>query len=46
MVCDRAQRKHHGIQQAVWFGKLGWSGSWRMNVERTSQNLVRITAGL
>jgi alpha-galactosidase len=29
----------------VWFGELGWSGSWRMNVERTSQNLVRITAG-
>ena len=29
----------------VWFGELGWSGSWRMNVERTSLNLVRITAG-
>ena len=29
----------------VWFGELGWSGSWRMNVERTSLDLVRITAG-
>ena len=29
----------------VWFGELGWSGSWRMNVERTAQDLVRITAG-
>ncbi|WP_260704754.1 alpha-galactosidase [Edaphobacter flagellatus] len=29
----------------VWFGELGWSGSWRMNVEGTSQNKVRVTAG-
>ena len=29
----------------VWFGELGWSGSWRMNVERTAQDLVRVTAG-
>ncbi len=29
----------------VWFGELGWSGSWRMNVERTSMDMVRITAG-
>ena len=29
----------------VWFGELGWSGSWRMNVERTALNHVRVTAG-
>jgi alpha-galactosidase len=29
----------------VWFGELGWSGSWRMTVENTAQHLVRVTAG-
>ena len=29
----------------VWFGELGWSGSWRMSVERTSLNHVRLSAG-
>ncbi len=29
----------------VWFGELGWSGSWRMVVEGTSLNNVRVTAG-
>jgi alpha-galactosidase len=29
----------------VWFGELGWSGSWRMSIERTSLDRVRITAG-
>ena len=29
----------------VWFGELGWSGSWRMNVERTALDHVRIVAG-
>lgn len=29
----------------AWFGELGWSGSWRMNVERTALNHVRVTAG-
>ena len=29
----------------VWFGELGWSGSWRMNVEHTSMHNVRVTAG-
>jgi len=29
----------------VWFGELGWSGSWRMNVESTSLHHVRVTAG-
>ena len=29
----------------VWFGELGWSGSWRINVEETDSKLVRITGG-
>ena len=29
----------------VWFGELGWSGSWRMNVESTALHHVRVTAG-
>ncbi len=33
------------ISGPVWFGELGWSGSWRMNVERNSSNMIRIIAG-
>lgn len=29
----------------VWFGELGWSGSWRMNVESTALHQIRVTAG-
>ncbi len=29
----------------VWFGELGWSGSWRMTVENTALHNVRVTAG-
>lgn len=29
----------------VWFGELGWSGSWRMVVESTSLHNVRVTGG-
>jgi len=29
----------------VWFGELGWSGNWRMTVEDTALDNVRITAG-
>ena len=29
----------------VWFGELGWSGSWRMSVEDTGLHNVRVTAG-
>jgi alpha-galactosidase len=29
----------------VWFGELGWSGSWKITVEDTSWNQVRITGG-
>ncbi len=29
----------------VWFGELGWSGSWRINVEQIHSHAVRITGG-
>jgi len=29
----------------VWFGELGWSGSWRMSIEDTSMHLLKVTAG-
>ncbi len=29
----------------VWFGALGWSGSWQINVEQTAEHAVRVTGG-
>src|SRR5579883_1506358 len=29
----------------VWFGALGWSGSWQINVEEDWANRVRVTGG-
>jgi alpha-galactosidase len=29
----------------VWFGALGWSGSWQINIEQDWENRVRITGG-
>ena len=29
----------------VWFGALGWSGSWRLSIEQTSHQQVRVTGG-
>jgi alpha-galactosidase len=29
----------------VWFGELGWSGSWRITVEQDTLQQVRITGG-
>ncbi len=29
----------------VWFGALGWSGSWQINVETDWRNRVRVTGG-
>ena len=29
----------------VWFGALGWSGNWRIAVEQTAAEQVRVTAG-
>lgn len=35
--------ENHG---EVWFGALGWSGSWRITVERDQLDAVRVTGGL
>ena len=29
----------------VWFGALGWSGSWQINIEQDSFHAVRVTGG-
>jgi alpha-galactosidase len=29
----------------VWFGALGWSGNWRISVEQTPHQQVRVTGG-
>jgi len=29
----------------VWFGELGWSGSWRFTIERTSSDQYRFVGG-
>lgn len=29
----------------VWFGTLGWSGSWQIAIEQDQERLVRITGG-
>jgi alpha-galactosidase len=29
----------------VWFGALGWSGSWQINIEQDWQHRVRVTGG-
>jgi alpha-galactosidase len=29
----------------VWFGALGWSGSWQINVEQNAGDQVRVTGG-
>jgi alpha-galactosidase len=34
--------EEHG---AVWFGALGWSGSWRITVEQDQLDAVRVTGG-
>jgi len=41
-----ATRAHADEQHGnVWFGALGWSGSWKMTVEQTPHQQVRVTAG-
>ena len=30
---------------SVWFGALGWSGNWRLSIEQTPYNQVRVTGG-
>jgi alpha-galactosidase len=36
-----ANEEHGG----VWFGALGWSGSWRITVEQDQLDTVRVTGG-
>ncbi len=38
-----AAGEEHG---EVWFGALAWSGSWRITVEKTQLDAVRVTGGL
>jgi alpha-galactosidase len=33
-------------QGPVWFGELGWSGSWRFTIERTTSGQCRVVGGL
>ena len=33
-------------QGPVWFGAIGWSGNWRLSIEQTPYEQVRITGGL
>jgi len=40
---DGQANENHG---RVWFGALGWSGNWRLSVEETSHQQVRVTGGL
>jgi alpha-galactosidase len=37
-----ASNEDHG---EVWFGALGWSGSWRITVEQDQLDAVRVTGG-
>jgi alpha-galactosidase len=37
-----AAGEEHG---EVWFGALAWSGSWRITVEHTQMDAVRVTGG-
>jgi alpha-galactosidase len=37
----RADQEHG----RVWFGALGWSGSWKFTVEQTPHQQVRVTGG-
>jgi len=30
----------------VWFGAIGWSGNWRITVEQTPHQQVRVTGGM
>ncbi|HKF46232.1 MAG TPA: alpha-galactosidase [Terracidiphilus sp.] len=30
----------------VWFGALGWSGSWRITIEQDQLDAIRVTGGL
>jgi alpha-galactosidase len=38
---DRADEEHG----RVWFGALGWSGNWRITIEQTPHQQVRVVGG-
>jgi alpha-galactosidase len=38
-----AADEEHGL---VWFGAIGWSGNWKLVVEETPAQQVRVTGGL
>lgn len=42
---DGAQRASEESGR-VWFGALGWSGNWRMTIEQTPHQQVRVTGGM
>jgi len=37
-----SSNENHG---EVWFGALGWSGSWRITIEKDQLDAVRVTGG-
>ena len=41
-IDDGQANEEHG---RVWFGALGWSGNWRLSIEETSHQQVRVTGG-
>jgi len=41
-IDDGQANEGHG---RVWFGALGWSGNWRLAIEQTSHQQVRVTGG-
>ena len=45
MVCRRTGQTSDQDVGDVWFGALGWSGSWRITVEQDQLQQVRITGG-
>jgi alpha-galactosidase len=40
---DGASNEHSGL---VWFGTLAWSGNWKIVVEYTSNQQMRVTGGV
>lgn len=42
MIDDSRANEENG---RVWFGALGWSGNWRLAVEQTPYQQVRVTGG-
>jgi len=45
VVCHRPAEQTTEESGPVWFGALGWSGSWRITVEQTAMQQLRVTGG-